>query len=54
MPSNQNSEPEWKACTEHEVSGQRRQKDGQPLPHQDVSATRLHGGLDTTSQVTST
>jgi hypothetical protein len=29
------------------------QKDGQPLPHRDVSTTRLHGKLDTTSQVTS-
>ncbi len=37
-----------------ETSGEATERDGWPLqPHTDVSATRLRGGLDTTSQVTS-
>ncbi len=37
-----------------ETSGGATERDGRPLqPHTDVYATRLHGGLDTTSQVTS-
>ena len=37
-----------------ETSGGKTERGGRPLlPHTDVSATRLHGGLDTTLQVTS-
>jgi hypothetical protein len=37
-----------------ETSGETTERGGQPLlPHTDVSATRLRGGLDTTLQVTS-